>query len=187
MHIGIDPGLTGAVAVLDAEGALVALDDTPTLTLRTQSRDTPGIRCAWPGGPPDALHAPTGPCHPGRESGHARPGHEEYVDGRRRFWAVAGYTRRLDPALYQGTAGALEADPGPGEGQRARPAQSHAAFPWCRSAAQEGSWQSRGVTARVVRPAAGFMGAANLLSTPPGREVRSDWEVFPVARHPHGP
>ena len=34
MHIGIDPGLSGAVAVLAADGALVALYDTPVLTLR---------------------------------------------------------------------------------------------------------------------------------------------------------
>jgi predicted RNase H-like nuclease (RuvC/YqgF family) len=45
---GIDPGLTGAVAILDADGQLVALHDTPTLTLRVQrgSRqeyDIPGL------------------------------------------------------------------------------------------------------------------------------------------------
>ena len=34
--IGIDPGLTGAVAVLDAHGTLKALADTPTLTLKVQ-------------------------------------------------------------------------------------------------------------------------------------------------------
>lgn len=35
MHnIGVDPGLTGAVAVLDAHGTLEALADTPTLTRR---------------------------------------------------------------------------------------------------------------------------------------------------------
>ncbi len=39
MHIGIDPGLAGAVAILDQHGALQALYDTPTLTLRT-SRGT---------------------------------------------------------------------------------------------------------------------------------------------------
>ena len=48
MHIGIDPGLTGAVAVLDHAGALVALHDVPTLTLRTsrgtrQDYDVPGM------------------------------------------------------------------------------------------------------------------------------------------------
>ena len=40
MHIGIDPGLSGAVAVLALDGTLKALYDTPTLTLRT-SRGTP--------------------------------------------------------------------------------------------------------------------------------------------------
>lgn len=50
LHLGIDPGLTGAVAVLDAEGTLQALWDTPTLTLRTrtsrgtkQEYDMPGL------------------------------------------------------------------------------------------------------------------------------------------------
>ncbi len=43
MHIGIDPGLSGAVAILDRQGALVALHDTPVLTLRHQSRYPPGI------------------------------------------------------------------------------------------------------------------------------------------------
>jgi hypothetical protein len=47
-HCGIDPGLTGAVAVLDATGALVALHDTPTLTLRVargtrHTYDVPGM------------------------------------------------------------------------------------------------------------------------------------------------
>jgi crossover junction endodeoxyribonuclease RuvC len=35
-HLGIDPGLGGAVAVLDHSGALVALHDTPVLTLHTR-------------------------------------------------------------------------------------------------------------------------------------------------------
>jgi predicted RNase H-like nuclease (RuvC/YqgF family) len=35
MPIDIDPGLTGAVAVLDHAGTLVALYATPTLTLST--------------------------------------------------------------------------------------------------------------------------------------------------------
>jgi hypothetical protein len=39
VHIGIDPGLQGAVAILDADGALVALHDVPTLTVPT-SRGT---------------------------------------------------------------------------------------------------------------------------------------------------
>ena len=47
MHIGIDPGLSGAVAVLEATGALVALYDTLVLTRRTSC----GSRqeCALPG------------------------------------------------------------------------------------------------------------------------------------------
>ena len=37
MHIvGIDPGLAGAVAVLDTHGTLEALADTPTLVLKVQ-------------------------------------------------------------------------------------------------------------------------------------------------------
>ena len=39
MYIGIDPGLGGAVAVLHADGWLVAVHDTPVLTLST-SRGT---------------------------------------------------------------------------------------------------------------------------------------------------
>ena len=34
-HVGVDCGLQGAVGVLDADGVLVALHDTPVLTLRT--------------------------------------------------------------------------------------------------------------------------------------------------------
>jgi hypothetical protein len=52
MYIGIDPGLTGALAVLAPDGTLQALCDVPTLTLRTSRGDTAGIRCAWHGGPP---------------------------------------------------------------------------------------------------------------------------------------
>jgi len=33
MLIGIDPGLSGAVAVLDTDGVLLALHDVPILTL----------------------------------------------------------------------------------------------------------------------------------------------------------
>ena len=45
---GIDPGLTGAVAVLDAHGTLEALADTPTLSLKVQRGmrqvyDVPGM------------------------------------------------------------------------------------------------------------------------------------------------
>jgi crossover junction endodeoxyribonuclease RuvC len=48
VHIGIDPGLRGAVAVLAPDGTLEALYDTPTLTLRTsrgsrQEYDVPGL------------------------------------------------------------------------------------------------------------------------------------------------
>jgi crossover junction endodeoxyribonuclease RuvC len=48
MICGIDPGLGSALAILDQDGALVALHDTPTLTLSTnrgtrQEYDLPGI------------------------------------------------------------------------------------------------------------------------------------------------
>ena len=43
LSIGIDPGLSGAVAVLAADGGLVALHDTPVLTLSTSRGHTPGI------------------------------------------------------------------------------------------------------------------------------------------------
>jgi hypothetical protein len=38
LTIGLDPGFTGALAVLDAAGALVGLHDTPVL--RQKSADT---------------------------------------------------------------------------------------------------------------------------------------------------
>jgi len=34
IYVGIDPGLSGAVAVIDHKGNMVALDDTPTLTVK---------------------------------------------------------------------------------------------------------------------------------------------------------
>ena len=48
MHIGIDCGLTGAIAVLPTDGALVALCDTPTLRLKVargtkHAFDCPGL------------------------------------------------------------------------------------------------------------------------------------------------
>lgn len=48
MHIGIDPGLSGAVAILDVHGALVGVFDTPVLTLATSrgtklEYDVPGL------------------------------------------------------------------------------------------------------------------------------------------------
>jgi hypothetical protein len=48
MFIGIDPGQGGSVAVIDPAGALVALYDTPVLTLRVargtkQCYDIPGM------------------------------------------------------------------------------------------------------------------------------------------------
>jgi hypothetical protein len=46
--VGVDPGLAGAIAVLDAHGTLEALADTPTLTLKVQRGtrqvyDVPGM------------------------------------------------------------------------------------------------------------------------------------------------
>ena len=46
--VGVDPGLAGAIAVLDAHGTLAALADTPTLTLQVQRGmrqvyDVPGM------------------------------------------------------------------------------------------------------------------------------------------------
>jgi hypothetical protein len=48
VNIGIDPGLSGALAVLANAGALGTLYDTPALTLRTrrgtrQEYDVPGL------------------------------------------------------------------------------------------------------------------------------------------------
>jgi len=59
MHIGIDPDLSGALAVLDTVGALVALCDTPVLHLPMARGRAPQIRCAWLGGSPGALRRPT--------------------------------------------------------------------------------------------------------------------------------
>ena len=46
--VGVDPGLAGAIAVLDAHGTLAARADTPTLTLQVQRGmrqvyDVPGM------------------------------------------------------------------------------------------------------------------------------------------------
>ena len=41
--VGSDPGLTGAGAVLDANGTLGALADTPTLVLKGQRGRAPGL------------------------------------------------------------------------------------------------------------------------------------------------
>ncbi len=48
MHIGLAPGLAGAVAILAPHGALVAVEDTPVLILSTsrgtrQEYDLPGL------------------------------------------------------------------------------------------------------------------------------------------------
>jgi len=48
MYIGVDPGLSGALAVLDHAGAFVGAYDTPVLTLRTSrgtrsEYDVPGM------------------------------------------------------------------------------------------------------------------------------------------------
>jgi crossover junction endodeoxyribonuclease RuvC len=48
MMIGIDPGLSGALAVLTGDGVLVTVSDTPVLTLSTsrgtrQAYDVPGM------------------------------------------------------------------------------------------------------------------------------------------------
>jgi hypothetical protein len=69
MPIGIDPDLSGALAVLDAVGALVALCDTPVLHLPMARGRAPRIRCAWPGGPPGALRWPTDSCAARRDPG----------------------------------------------------------------------------------------------------------------------
>jgi hypothetical protein len=69
MPIGIDPDLSGALAVLDAGGALVALCDTPVLHLPMARGRAPRIRCAWPGGPPGALRWPTDSCAARRDPG----------------------------------------------------------------------------------------------------------------------
>src|SRR5262249_3355054 len=61
--IGVDPGLSGAVAVLDQAGALVTLHDTPTLALSTsrgtkQEYDVPGLVALvqrYTGSPPHVI------------------------------------------------------------------------------------------------------------------------------------
>jgi crossover junction endodeoxyribonuclease RuvC len=62
MLVGIDPGLSGAVAVLDDDGRLVALHDTPTLTLRVargtrQAYDLPGLVALVQPYARDSVHA----------------------------------------------------------------------------------------------------------------------------------
>ena len=72
MYIGIDPGLSGAVAVLAADGALLAVHDTPTLLLHgargtKQEYDLPGMA--------DLLRPYAGPgAHVVLEESQAMPG-----------------------------------------------------------------------------------------------------------------
>lgn len=130
MLLGIDPGLTGAVAVVDAAGALVALADTPMLTLRV----TRGTRHDYDVSGMCALLAP----HAGAglhviiEQSQAMP-----VQGVRSMWTTGyGYGLWLGilvalampytPVRPRGLEEGLQ----PGEGQGAGPAQSAAAFPW---------------------------------------------------------
>lgn len=76
---GVDPGLSGAVAMLDHAGALVALHDTPTLTLRVargmrQEYDLPGLVALFA-----ALCWERRPCGSGRVPGHAGTRRAQYV------------------------------------------------------------------------------------------------------------
>ena len=70
--VGIDPGHTGAVAVLDAHGTLEALADTPTLTLKVQR----GTRQAYDVPGMVALLRPYAglQCHVCIEASHPMPG-----------------------------------------------------------------------------------------------------------------
>ena len=49
MIVGIDPGLTGALAVLTSDGTLHALWDTPTLTLRVTRASLSNSPGSWTG------------------------------------------------------------------------------------------------------------------------------------------
>jgi crossover junction endodeoxyribonuclease RuvC len=71
--VGIDPGLSGAVAVLATDGTLQALCDTPTLTLKTtcgtkQADDIPGpvALLASSRGPQSPMSSEEAPSMPGR-------------------------------------------------------------------------------------------------------------------------
>jgi crossover junction endodeoxyribonuclease RuvC len=132
--IGIDPGLSGAVAVLDHTGALAALCDTPVLTLRTgrgsrTEYDLPGMA---------ALLRPytSAGAQILIEEAQAMPG-----QGIRSMFQVGlgfgvwlGMLGALGLAYTRIRPPRLEAQPGTHQGQRAGTATSHAAVPWRRSA-----------------------------------------------------
>src|SRR6266571_5385601 len=106
--IGIDPGLSGALSVLDAAGALVTLCDTPVLTVQVQRGqkqvyDAPGMV---------ALLQPYAgqPAHVLIEEAQPMPGQGGDLDlpdwqGVR---VVVGYPGRVAAPVYDHQAGDLE-------------------------------------------------------------------------------
>ena len=131
VHIGIDPGLSGALAVLAADGTLVGVYDTPVLSLRTsrgtkQEYDVPGLV---------ALLAPYAvpQAHVLLEESQAMPD-APHMFTSARLWRLAGHSGRAEAGAYPLSPPRLETPPGAEQGQRTGPAQSHAAFPRCRFA-----------------------------------------------------
>ena len=151
MHIGIDPGLTGAVAVLDPAGALVALHDTPVLTLSSsrgtrQEYDTLGLVALLR--PYAGLQA-----HVVLEESQAMPG-----QGTRSMFTVGlgfgvwlGILGTLGLAHTRPPA-CLETQHGAHQGQRAGPAACHATLPCRRCAPQARPREGRGALAGLLRP-----------------------------------
>lgn len=140
-HIGIDPGLSGALAVLDHAGALVALYDVPVPTLRTSrgSRteyDLPGMAALlrpYTGAGVQVLI----------EEAQAMPG-----QGTRSMFQIGlgfgvwlGILGALGLAHTRNPPPRLEAQPGAHQGERAGPAQSDAALSECGSAIEAPSRQ----------------------------------------------
>jgi hypothetical protein len=154
VHIGIDPGLQGAVAILDDAGALVALHDVPTLTLPNSrgtrhEYDLPGMV---------AILAPyVQNAHVLIEEAQAMPG-----QGVRSMFTIG-----LGSGAWLGILGALglvhtreppcrvETPPGPSWRERGGTATGDTAFPSCGFTAEARSRARRGVAARVLGLAPG--------------------------------
>ena len=178
MYIGIDPGLGGAVAVLDHAGALVAVHDTPVLTLRTsrgsrQEYDVPGLV---------TLLAPYAgsQAHVILEESQAMPG-----QGTRSMFTVGlgfgvwlGILGTLGLAHTRNPPRRVETPPGAHQGQRTGQIESHAALPWRRSAAEARPRQSRGVVAGVVWVASGILPRGNLMTAPRTRKPHNHATVY---------
>jgi crossover junction endodeoxyribonuclease RuvC len=128
--LGIDPGLQGAVAILDDAGALVVLHDVPTLTVPTSrgtrhEYDLPGMA---------ALLAPYGQsAHVLIEEAQAMPrqGVRSMFTVGLGFGAWLGILGALGLAHTRNPSCRVEAPPGPSWRERSGTPTSHPTVPGC--------------------------------------------------------